>query len=317
MERFLLCLVWVMCVSTSFAQSYPTKPVRFIVPFPPGGGTDMAARTLSAKVVEPLGQQVIVENRGGAQGSIGTAAAAKAPADGYTMLLSYVGTFAINPWLYKDVGYDPMKDFTHVSLATVQPYVVVVNPGVPAKGLKDLVALAKARPDSLTFASSASVGQLAGELFKLLTKTKMLHVPYKGAGPAVIDLMGGHVDLMFASPTSSVPQVKSGKLRALAVTAPKRLSALPEVPTSRESGYPDFEISGWYGVAVPANTPKDIVNRLNTVLDRALKTNDVKERLMTEGLEAKSSSPEEMTAFVKSEFNRWGKVVKASAVKVD
>ena len=317
MKRFLVCAVGALSFSTCFAQSYPSKPVRFIVPFPPGGGTDMAARTLSAKLVEPLGQQVVVENRGGAQGSIGTAAAAKAPADGYTLLLSYVGTFAINPSLYKDVGYEPLKDFAQVTLATVQPYVVVVNPRVPAKNLKDLVALARSQPDRLTFASSASVGQLAGEHFKLLTKTRMLHVPYKGAGPAVVDLMGGHVDLMFASPTSSVPQVKSGKLRALAVTAPKRLGALPDVATSRESGYPDFEISGWYGVAVPANTPKDIVGRLNTVLARALQANDVKERLMSEGLEAKSSTPDEMAALVRSEVDRWAKVVKASGVRAD
>jgi len=317
MKALLLCLVWVMSVSTSFAQSYPSKPVRFIVLYPPGGGTDMLARTLSAKLVEPLGQQVIVENRSGAQGNIGTALAAKSPPDGYTILLSYIGTFAINPSLYKDVGYDPIKDFAHVSLATVQPYVVVVNPGVPAKSLKDLAALAKSRPDRLTFASSAAAGQLAGELFKILTKTKMLHVPYKGAGPAVVDLMGGHVDLMFASPTGAVPQVKSGRLRALAVTAPARINALPDVPTSRESGFPDFEISGWYGVAAPANTPKDIVSRLNAVVFRTLKANDVKERLQTEGLEPKSSSPDEMTAFVKSEIDRWGKVVKAAGAKAD
>jgi tripartite-type tricarboxylate transporter receptor subunit TctC len=243
--------------------------------------------------------------------------AAKAPPDGYTILLSYVGTFAINPWLYKDVGYDPMKDFAHITLASVQPYVVVVNPGVPAKTLKDLVSLAKTRPDRLTFASSAAAGQLAGELFKIQTKTKMLHIPYKGAGPAVIDLMGGHVDLMFASPTSAVTQVKNGKLRALAVTAPGRLNALPDVPTSRESGFSDFDISGWYGIAAPANTPKEIVTRLNSLLARALAAGDVKERLQTEGLQAKSNSPEEMTAFAKSESDRWGKVVKASGAKAD
>ncbi|MCC6535839.1 MAG: tripartite tricarboxylate transporter substrate binding protein [Burkholderiales bacterium] len=317
MRALLLAVSWALCVSTSLAQGYPGKAVRFIVPYPPGGGTDMAARTISAKLVEDLGQQIIIDNRGGAQGSIGTAVAAKAPADGYTMLLSYVGTFCINPFLYKEVGYDPLKDFAHVSLATVQPYVVVVHPGVPAKSLKDLVVLAKTRPDRLTFASSASVGQLAGEHFKLLTKTKMLHVPYKGAGPAVIDLMGGHVDLMFSSPTSAVPPVKSGRLRALAVTAPTRLNALPEVPTSRESGYPEFEISGWYGVAVPANTPKEIVHTLNGLLARALKSNEVRERLIREGLEAKANSPEEMTALVKSEVERWGSVVKASGAKAE
>jgi len=316
-NALLLCLMWMMSVSASFAQGYPAKPVRFIVPYPPGGGTDLLARTLGAKISEPLGQQVVVENRSGAQGNIGTSVAAKSPPDGYTILLSYVGTFAINPWLYQNVGYDPLKDFSHVSLATVQPYVVVVNPGVPVKNLKELADLARSRPDRLTFASSAAAGQLAGELFKILTNTKMLHIPYKGAGPAVIDLIGGHVDLMFASPTSSIPQVKGGKLRALAVTAPARISALPDVPTSKESGFPDFEISGWYGVAAPANTPRDIVMRLNSEFARALKSKDVREHLLTDGLEAKSSSPEEMAAFVKSEFDRWGKVVKASGMRVE
>jgi tripartite-type tricarboxylate transporter receptor subunit TctC len=317
MRALLLCLVWVASVSASFAQGYPNKPIRFIVPFPPGGGTDMLARTLSAKLVEPLGQQVIVENRSGAQGNIGTAVAAKAAPDGYTLILSYVGTFAINPSLYKDVGYDPLKDFAQVSLATTQPYVVVVNPTVPAKNLKDLAALAKAQPDRLTFASSAAAGQLAGEFFKIITKTKMLHVPYKGAGPAVIDLMGGQVDLMFSSPTSVVPQVKNGRLRALAVTSSARLATLPDVQTSREAGFGEFEISGWYGVAVPANTPREVVMKLNGVLLRTLQLNDVRERLQAEGLEAKGNTPEEMTAFVKAEYDRWTKVVKASGARAD
>jgi tripartite-type tricarboxylate transporter receptor subunit TctC len=299
------------------AQAYPAKPVRFIVPFVPGGGTDLVARTVAAKVVEPLGQQMVVENRSGAQGNIGTAFVAKAPADGYTIVLTYVGTFAMNPFMYKDVGYDPLKDFAHITLATVQPYVIVVNPGVPAKSLKELAALARSSPDRLTFASSAAAGQLAGELFKILTKTKMLHVPYKGAGPAVIDLMAGQVDLMFSTPTGAAPHVRSAKVRALAVTAATRLEALPQVPTSRESGFPDFEISGWYGVAAPANTPRDIVMRLNDVLSRALQANDVKERLQMQGLYVKTSSPEEMTAFARSEWERWGKVVKMAAVKAD
>lgn len=316
-RTLLLCLMWVVSVSGSYAQGYPAKPIRFIVPFSPGGGTDLLARTLAAKISEPLGQQVVVENRPGAQGNIGTALAAKSPADGYTIALSFVGTFAINPALYNNVGYDPLKDFSHVTLATVQPYVVVVNPGVPAKNLKELAALARTRADRLTFGSSAAAGQMAGELFKLLTKSKMIHVPYKGAGPAAIDLMGGHIDLMFSTPTGAVPHVKSGRIRALAVTAPTRLSALPEVLTSKESGFPEFEISGWYGVALPVNTPREIVMRLNSEITRALNSNDVRERLSMDGLEPKTNSPDEMTAFAKSEFDRWSKVVKASGTKAE
>ncbi len=316
-RTILLCLMWVTAVAGALAQGYPVKPVRYIVPFSPGGGTDLLARTLAAKMSESLGQQVVVENRPGAQGNIGTSLAAKSPPDGYTIVLTYVGTFAINPSLYKDVGYDPLKDFSHITLATVQPYVVVVNPGVPAKNLKELAALARSQPDRLTFGSSAAAGQLAGELFKILAKTKMVHVAYKGAGPAAIDLMGGHIDLMYSTPTGAVPYVKAGRIRGLAVTAPTRLSALPDVPTSKESGFPEFEISGWYGVASPPNTPREIVLRLNSEITRALNLNDVRERLSAEGLEPKTNSPEEMAAFARSEFDRWGKVVKASGSKAE
>ena len=310
-----IVLMSAVAVPTLFAQGFPVKPIRFIVPYPPGGGTDLLSRTLGARVGEALGQQIVIENRPGAQGNIGTGNLAKSPPDGYTIGLSYIGTFAINPWIYKDVGYDALKDFSHVTLATVQPYVIVVNPGVPVKNLKELAALAKSRPDRLTFATSAATGQLAGELFKLMTKTKMVHIPYKGGGPAVIDVIGGQVDLMFASPASSIPQVKGGRLRAIAVTGASRLGALPNVPTSKESGFPDFEISGWYGVAAPANTPRDIVARLNSAYASAIKMKEVRDVLQTDGLEATSNSPEEMTAFSRSEFNRWGAVVKASGVR--
>jgi len=314
-KAIFILLISVLPMSVAFSQAYPVKPVRFIVPYPPGGGTDLVGRAIAAKISEPLGQQVIVDNRPGAQGNVGTSVALKSPADGYTMVLSYVGTVAMNPWLYKSIGYDSQKDFAHISLATVQPYVVVANPVVPVKNLKELAALAKAQPGRLTFASSAAAGQLAGEFFKMLTNTSMLHIPFKGAGPAAINVMGGHVDLMFATPAGSVPQVKAGKLRALAVTASTRLDALPNVLTSKESGFPEFEISGWYGVAVPANTPKDIVMRLNTEIVNALKSSDVRDRLNNEGIEARSNSPDEMTAFAKSEYARWGKVIKSAGIK--
>ena len=314
-RALLICMTAMMSIAAAFAQTYPVKPIHFIVPYPPGGGTDLLGRTLGLKLAAAMGQQVIVENRAGAQGNIGTVAGAKAAPDGYTIVLSYVGTFAMNPWLYKNVGFDPIKDFAQVSLASVQPYVVVVNPVVPVKNLKELGVLSRSSPERLSFGSSASAGQLAGEFLNVLTNSKMLHIPYKGAGPAMIDLLGGHIDLMFASPASSVPQVKSGKLRALAVTAPTRLTALPDVPTSRESGFGEFEINGWYGVAAPANTPRDIVVKLNTEIARALKTNDVQERLMNDGLEGKSNSADEMTAFVKSELDRWGQVIKAAGIR--
>ena len=312
-----IVLMSAVAVPTLFAQGFPVKPIRFIVPYPPGGGTDFLSRTLAARVGEALGQQIVIENRPGAQGNIGTGNLAKSPPDGYTIGLSYIGTFAINPWIYKDVGYDALKDFAHVTLASVQPYVIVVNPGVPVKNLKELAALAKSRPDRLTFASSAAAGQLAGELFMLMTKTKMVHIPYKGAGPAVIDVIGGQVDLMFSSPASAIPQVKGGRLRAIAVTGATRLGALQNVPTSKESGFPDFEISGWYGVAAPANTPRDVVARLNSAYASAIKMKEVRDVLQTDGLEATSNSPEEMTAFSRSEFNRWGAVVKASGVRAE
>ena len=297
------------------AQPYPVKPIRFVVPFPPGGGSDLLARIISQELASSLGQQVVIENRAGAQGNIGAAAVAKSPADGYTILLSFVGILAMNPWIHKDPGFDPFKDFSHITLATSQPPLVVVNPRVPATNLKELTALAKARPDGLSFASSSSSGQLTGELFKLLSGARIIHVPYKGGGPAMIDVVGGHVDLMFASPPSSMPMVKAGKLRAIAVAGPKRLPAIPNVMTAKESGFPEFDVNGWYAVSAPANTPREIVSRLNAEISRALNSAAVREKLMTEGLDPKTTSPEEMTTYLRAEYERWGKVVKAAQIK--
>lgn len=311
------CVLWSALVSTSMAQGYPNKPIRFIVPYPPGGGTDLLSRTLGVRVAEILGQQIVIDNRSGAQGNIGTAAIAKAPADGYTIGLSYVGTFAINPFTYKDVGYDPLKDFSHITMGTVQPYVIVVNPKVPAKSLKELAELSKSGTAGVTFATSAAAGQVAGELFKLITKANMTHVPYKGAGPAVIDLIGGQVDLMISTPAGAIPYVKEGKLRAIAQTGATRLSTLPGVPTSREQEFADFEIYGWYGIVAPANTPRDIVMKLNSAYSTALNMKEVRDFLINDGLEAKSNTPEEMTAFAKSEYDRWGKVVKAAKIRAE
>ncbi|MGH8617596.1 MAG: Bug family tripartite tricarboxylate transporter substrate binding protein [Burkholderiales bacterium] len=301
--------------TTAPAQSYPNRPVRMIVPFPPGGGSDLLGRTIAQELTGILGQQVVVENRGGAQGCVGTAAVAKSKPDGYTVLLSFVGTLAMNPWIYREPGYDPVKDFSHVTYAAAQPPLVVVNPRVPVKNLKELAAIAKAKPQQLSFASGSSSGHLTGELFNLIAGIRMVHIPYKGGGPAMIDVVAGNVDLLFASPAASIPMVRAGKLRAIAVAGPSRLAGVPDVLTAKESGFPDFDVNGWYAVSAPANLPRDIIVRLNTDIGRALSSAALKDRLATEGYDPRGSTPEEITELVKVEYERWGKVVKAAGIK--
>ena len=296
------------------AQSYPLRPVRFIVPYPPGGGSDLVARVLAQGLTTNLGQQVVIDNRSGAQGGVGTAVAAKATPDGYTILL-FVGALVVNPWLYKDVAFDPVKDFSYISLVTSQPPLAAVYPQLAAANLKELAALAAAKPNIISFGYGSVSGQLTGELFKQLTGTKLLGVPYKGAGPAIFDVASGRVDLVFASPPSSIPLIKAGKLRGLAVIGSKRLAALPDVLSSRESGFPEFEVDAWYAIAAPANTPKQIVTRLNTEIKRVLKMPSVTDVLLGEGLEARTNSPEEMANYARSEYVRWGKIVKAAGLK--
>ena len=296
------------------AQSYPVRPIRFVVPYPPGGGSDLVARVIAQGLTTNLGQQVVVDNRSGAQGGVGTAAVAKATPDGYTILL-FVGALVVNPWVYKDVPFDPLKDFTYVSLVTSQPPLAAVNPQFAAANLKDLAALAKAKPGAISFGYGSISGQLTAELFMLLSDTKLLGVPYKGAGPAILDVASGRVDLVFASPPSSIPLIKAGRLRGLAVIGPKRLAGVPDVPTSRESGFPEFEVDAWYAIAAPANTPKQIVARLNSEIKRVLQSPVVTDVLLGEGLEARTNSPEEMTNYAKSEYARWGRVVKAAGLK--
>ena len=252
------CLLAVLLLFlTGVAQAqFPDKPVRFIVPFPPGGGTDALARILAAKLGEQWGQQVIVDNRAGAQGNIGTAAGAKAAPDGYTITFAHQGALVINPHLYKDTGYDTLKDFAAVARTTEMAFIAVAHPSVPAKDLKELAAYARQNPGKLTFASTSAGPHIVGELFKLTTKTDLVHVPYKGAGPAINDLLGGQVALMFSNPTSTVPHVKSGKLRALGIMDSKRSPALPEVPSALELGFTELSnVIEWYGVVVPAATP--------------------------------------------------------------
>jgi tripartite-type tricarboxylate transporter receptor subunit TctC len=322
MNRRLVAVLFFSCgfisLPLSAAESYPGKPVRFIVPFPPGGGTDGLARVLGAKLAEFWGQQVIIDNRGGAQGNIGTALGAKALPDGYTITLGHQGALTINPHLYSNPGYDALRDFAAVTRATEMAFILVVHPSLPVKSMKDLELLAKRNPGKLTFASTSAGPQMAGELFRLTTKTNMLHVPYKGGGPAVIDLLAGHVTIMFSNPTSTVPHVKAGRLRALGVMDRKRNDALPDVPSALEAGYPDLSnVIEWYGIVVPAATPRDIIARLNADIHRALAAPDALKRVTSLGQTPSPSTPDEFAELMRAEHVRWGKVVKASGAKAD
>ena len=300
------------------AQSYPVKPVRFVVPYPPGGPTDILGRAVAQALGESVGQPVIVDNKPGASGMIGAEQVAKAAPDGYTILVN-ASIHVINPSLYSKTSFDAMKDFVPVSQIASVPLILVVGQSVPANSVKELIALAKASPGKLTFASS-SVGaapHLAGELLKRMAGVDIVHVPYKGSGPATADLIGGHVTMMIDSMPSSIAHVKAGKLKVLGVSTAKRISALPDTPTIAESGLPGFDIATWYGVWAPAGTPKEIVNRLSGEIAKALKRADLKERLAGLGAEPVGSTPAEFAAYCESEFKRWGRVVKESGAKLD
>jgi tripartite-type tricarboxylate transporter receptor subunit TctC len=303
--------------TTSAQTTFPAKSMRIIVPFAPGGGTDAFARVVGAKLTQMWGQQVLVDNRPGAQGNIGTAAGAKAGADGYTLTLAYVGTLCINPHLYQDTGYDALKDFTAITRGTLEAWVLVVHPSLPVHSVKELVALAKQRPGQLFFASSASGTQMVGELFKQATGTNIIHVPYKGAGPAVIDLLAGNVQIMYSNPTAATPHIHNGRLRGLAVTGRKRLEALPELMTGIEAGYPQLDVLGWYGMVAPTGTSITVVNKLNADFVAALNAPDVRERMKSIGQELAPSTAIEFQEQIRRDYALWGKVVRASGVKVD
>jgi tripartite-type tricarboxylate transporter receptor subunit TctC len=303
--------------STAFAQAYPTKPVRFVVPFAPGGSTDTLARTLAQKLSDGLGQQVVIDNRTGANGNIGMEIVAKAPPDGHTIVLGYIANVAIGPSLYDKLPFDPVRDYEPVTLLATSPNALVAHPAVAVANLKDVIALAKSKPGSLNYASAsvASVGHLTGELLNQLAGMKMVHVAYKGSGQAVTDLLGGHIQLMFSGFSSVMPHIRSGKLRAIAQTGEKRSPALPDVPTIAESGFPKFEATAWYGVHAPAKTPKPIVSRLNAEFVKALKMQDVRDRLGALGFEIVGSTPEYYGKYIRTEITKWAKVVKASGAK--
>jgi tripartite-type tricarboxylate transporter receptor subunit TctC len=316
---FVAALIAALAAAPGVAPAaYPEKPIRFIVPFPPGGGTDALARILVPKLTETLGQQVIVDNRGGAQGGVGTALGARAAPDGYTLVFGHSGALTINPHMYSNPGYNTLKDFAAVSRGTVMPYILVLHPSVPAKSMKELAQLARAHPGQLTFASTSAGPQLMGELFRLTTKTKMVHVPYKGAGPAVSDLLGGHVGIMFSVPTSVAPHIRTGKLRALAVSGANREESLPEVPTMTEAGFSDFgEAREWYGFLVPAGTPAEAIAKLNAALLRALNEPDVHKRLHPLAQKPVPGTPADFDAYIRAQHALWGKVVQATGAKVE
>jgi tripartite-type tricarboxylate transporter receptor subunit TctC len=301
----------------AFAQaSYPTKPVRWIVPYPPGGGTDILARAVAAKFSEAWGRQVVVENRPGGGTNMGSELAAKSPPDGYTLLASTLAN-AINVTLFPKLNYDIVRDFQHVTNIAKLPSMIVVHPSVPAKNAKELVALAKARPNKLSHGSPGigSPQHLGAEIFKSTTAISMVHVPYKGAAPALTDVSGGHIEVYFGNVVSTLPVVKNGRVRALGVTSLKRIDAAPEIPTINEQGFKGFELVSWVLVSVPAGTAREIVTKIHGDAVRAIASPDVRSRLAADGAELVGDTPEQVTAYLKSEIEKWGKAVKSSGAK--
>ncbi len=308
----------VSLASPAVAQKYPTKPIRLVVPYIAGGATDILARELAQKMRDSIGQQVVIDNRPGASAVIGTELVARAARDGYTLLLSTQASHAINVTLFDKLPYDPVKDFEHVSLLASIASVLVVNPSLPAHSVKDLIALAKAQPGKLNFASTGNglAPHLSGELFKTMAKIDVVHVPYNGSGPAMVAVVSGTAYLFQLIPPA-VPFVKSGKVRALAVTSPQRSSVLPDVPTVAEAALPGYQLVAWFGISAPAGTPKSIVTTLHTEIVKAMQSPDIKGRLLDQGIEVATCTPDEFTKYIKSEIVNWGNVVKASGAKAN
>ena len=302
----------------AFAQGFPNKPITTVVGFEPGGGTDTVARIVAIALGENLGQQIVVENRAGAGGDIAVDYVAKAAPDGYTLVLANVGSIAVNPHIMKTT-YDPLRDLTPITMAVVFANVLVVQPTLPVKTLADFVALARKQPGKLTYASSGigGAGHLAGELLKKVAKIDIVHVPYKGGGPAMQGFLGKQVDSFFATPVSSIKQIQAGKARAIATTGSKRAALLPDVPTVAESGYPGYEALNWYAYFGPARMPKDIVERLNQALVKALQNPETIKLLDKQGVEAQPGTPQELAAYAKREYETWGRVVKEANIKAE
>ena len=303
----------------ALAQSYPTKSIRLICPFPPGGAVDIASRAIANELSKTIGQQVVVENKPGAGGNIGGAEAARAAPDGYTIFMTTSGISAINPALYSKMPFDPNKDLAPVSALVSLNNVLVVHPSVAAKSVTEIIAMAKAQPGKMTYASSGSGTSIhmSGEMFKHLAKVDILHIPYKGSSPALTDMLGGQVMMMFDNIPSALPHIKSGKLRALATTGAKRDATLPDLPTIAEAGVPGYESGVWFGLLVPAGTPRDIVAKLNAEAVKGTKSPDFVKRMTDLGYNIIGSTPEQMTEMLKTEVNTWGPIVKASGAKAD
>ena len=319
MKHFLLIIVAASVVSPAIAETWPTRPIRFIVPFAPGGGGDVVGRIIGQRMSEQLGKPLIIDNRAGGGGTLGCELAAKAAPDGYTLLLGNVGPIAVGPALYPKLAYDPVRDFAPVTMIASFPNLLVANPGLPFKTVPELVAYAKSRPGQLNFASAGAgtSTHLAGELFKSVAGIDVVHVPYKGGAAAMTDIIAGQVAYYFGTMPSSMPLAKAGKLRALAVTSLTRSPAAPEVPTIAESGYPKFETAAWYGLMFPTSTPREIVARTNAATMVVLALPDIRERLMHEGSEPLGSTPAQFGAYIKAEIAKWSGVVKAANLKAD
>ena len=320
--RWLAAAVMATCVlvaPSAWAQAFPSKPVKLVVPFPPGGSLDNVGRLLAQKLSEAWGQQVVVENKPGAGGNIGADAVAKSPADGYTVVMGALSTHAVNPSLYKTMPYDAVKDFAPLSLVAITPNVLIVKTGAPIASVKDLVAYAKANPGKTNFGSGSngSAGHLAGELFKLETGTDVMHIPYKGGSPALAALLAGDTQFMFDNLANAMAQVKGGTVRAIAVTTAQRSKLVPDLPTMAEGGLPGFDISTWFGLMAPAGTPPDVVARWNAEIVKALNAPDVREKMLAQGAEPAPTTPQEFATFIARERDKYAKIVKASGAKVD
>jgi len=313
---FMVCLA--VCAGSAFAQAWPSKSIRWIVAFPPGGGADVLSRMLSPKIAEALGQQIIIDNRGGAGGNIGAEIAAKSPPDGYTILFAYSGTHSVNRSIYSHMPFQD-SDFAPIIWTAAVPQILVVHPSLPVKNVKELIALAKPRPDQLIYGSTGSgaINHLAGELFKMMAGIKMVHVPYKGGGPVAIALLAGEVSVLFAEPATIVQHIKAGKVRALAVTAPKHSLAMPQLPTVAESGVPGFDVTSWNGMLIPAGTPPEIIKRFNAEFNKAISAPDMRQRMIDNGYEPVGGEPERLGELIRTETAKWAKVVKAAGMKVD
>ena len=300
-----------LATSASAQQTYPTKPIRFLIANAPGGGLDVTARTTGPTVSSALGQQLIYDNRPGATGSVAAETVAKAAPDGYTIMVGAIGNLAVNPHIYKGLGYDPIRDLAPVTFAVSGSNVLVVHPALPVKSVADLIDHLRKSPGALTYGSSGSgnAGHLAAELFCSMTRTKMVHVPYKGGAPAMTALLSNEVQLIFASPPTAQTQVKAGRVRALAVTTARRSLVLPDLPTLAESGLPGFETDNWYGIVAPARTPRPIIDRLNREFGRALSTPEIRDALLRTGLEAAPGTPDAFGAYMRSEYKKWGKLI--------